>query len=71
MGSGIFARALGNQRLRRMKGRKVSIPAGVFPYFGGENGSCAAQALPSLVQMLLRFGRRRPTRRLWREGVVD
>jgi hypothetical protein len=44
VGLGVFAGALRDQNLRRVKGREVGIAAGVFAYSGGENSSRAGQA---------------------------
>ena len=49
MSLGVFASALRNQRLRRVKAREVGIAAGVFAYSGSENSSSATQALTGLV----------------------
>jgi len=46
MGFGVFAGALRDQRLRRVKGREVGIAAGVFAYQGGQNCSRAGRAAP-------------------------
>ena len=53
MGLGVFACALHDQRLRRVKGSEVGIAAGFFTYSGGENSLHAGQALTSFLDMLL------------------
>jgi hypothetical protein len=65
---GDFSRALRDQRLCRVKGREVSIAAGVFANPDGEDSSRADKALVGFVQMLLRFRRHRsmPSRRISR-----
>ena len=72
MAFGVFARALRYQRLRRVKGRDVGIAAGVLADPSRENSSRAGQALPGLLEMLLRFRRHRstPSRRISRISEV-
>jgi hypothetical protein len=48
MDFGVFARALRNQCVCRVKGREVGIAAGVLAYSGGENSARAGQALTGL-----------------------